>query len=211
MAKESNRPAAKASLQVHPTPATTGGSAPVTARMAGGLQDLRLPVSPTAVPLRTALQNLAKAINIAFDSDFLDNELEAVYKAARVAKGTVEIQHADYIGLGDGVFATLGKVGKSVQLTFRGPDPASPAGKQRHAQAGSKPVAGLLHLLGRKLNLLQEFEDQVPTYVEQLLDRLEAVNMIVGWNREEWEITTKAIGLDVVIRPRHPSAASKPS
>jgi hypothetical protein len=179
--------------------------------MAGSLQDLRLPVSPAAVPVRTALQNLAKAINIAFDSDFLDNELEAVYKAARVTKGTVEIQHADYIGLGDGVFATLGKVGRSVQLTFRGPDPASPTGKQRHARAGSKPVAGLLHLLGRKLNLLQEFEDQVPTYVEQLLDRLEAVNMIVGWNREEWEITTKAIGLDVVIRPRHQPAAEEPS
>ncbi len=26
--------------------------------------------------------------------------------------------------------------------------------------------------------------------VEQMLDRLEAARMIVGWNRTEWEITT---------------------
>ena len=196
------RPEPSAPMHLHAGPAVSGQSGPVTARVAGGLQDLRLPISPTAVPIRTALQNLAKAINIAFDAHFLENELEAVYKVAKVVKGTVEIQHADYIGLGDGVFATLGKVGKSLQLTLRGPDPGAPAGKQSLAQRGRKPISGLLNLLGRKLNLLQEYEDQVPFYVEQMLDRLEAANMIVGWSRDDWHISTKAIGLDVVISPR---------
>jgi hypothetical protein len=209
MPKPPHRREPPASLQLHAGPVVTGPGGPVTARVAGGLQDLRLPISPTAVPLRTALQNLAKAINIAFDAHFLENELEAVYKVARVVKGTVEIQHADYIGLGDGVFATLGKVGKSLQLTLRGPDPASPAGKQSYAQRGRKPISGLFDLLGRKLNLLQEFEDQVPSYVEQMLDRLEAANMIVGWSRDDWQITTKSIGLDVVISPRLGEKKSK--
>jgi hypothetical protein len=187
--------------------ARPGGDGTITARKAGGLRDMMLPVSPSEVPLPKALQNLAKAINIAFSSDFLENELEQVYKAARVRKGTVEILHGDYIGLGDGVFATIGKVGKSFQLTLRGPDFTSPEGKailQKHG-AGKKRVRGVANFLGRKLDLLQEYEDKVPTYVEQLLDRLEAAHMITGWQRDEWEISTRLVGLDVVIQP--PTAA----
>ncbi|HMP60490.1 MAG TPA: hypothetical protein PKD86_14170 [Gemmatales bacterium] len=121
---------------------------------------------------------------------------------ARVSKGTVEILHSDYIGLGDGVFATIGKVGRSIQLTLRGPDPAGPEGKRQQSARGRRPITGVLNLLGRKLDFLQEFEDQVPAYVEQLLDRLEAANMVTGWCRSEWVITTKLVGLDVVLRPR---------
>src|SRR5262245_45520072 len=103
--------------------AARGGRGTVTARQAAGLYDMQLPVSPSAVPVAKALQNLAKAINIAFEGGFLENELESVYKGARVRKGTVEIMHSEYIGLGDGIFAKFGRFAKSVQLTFRGPDP----------------------------------------------------------------------------------------
>src|SRR5688500_3368130 len=130
------------------------GDGTITARKAGGLRDMMLPVSPAEVPLGKALQNLAKAINIALSSDFLENELEQVYKAARVRKGTVEILHGNYIGLGDGVFATIGKVGKSFQLTLRGPDFTSPEGKailQKHG-TGKKRVRGVANFLGRKLD-----------------------------------------------------------
>src|SRR5207244_3705023 len=88
------------------------GKGTVTARKAAGLFDMKLPVSPSAIPIDKAIQNMAKAINIAFESDFLETELESVYKAARVRKGTVEILHGDYIGLGDGVFAEVGKLAK---------------------------------------------------------------------------------------------------
>lgn len=167
------------------------GQGTITARKAGGLRDLLLPVSPLKVPLAKALQNLAKAINVALTSDFLENELEKVYKTARVRKGTVEILHGDYIGLGDGVFATVGKVGKSLQLTLRGPDPASPEGKAILQRQGRSTFGGMMNFIGRKLDLVQEYEDMVPTYVEQLFDRLEAAQMIVGWSRDEWEITTR--------------------
>lgn len=184
---------------------TDGG---VTARMAGGLRDMKLPISPQAVPVKAALQNLAKAINIAFTQDFLENELEGVFKSARVKNGAVEIQHEEYIGLGDGIFANVGRLGKSIALTLRGPDPASPLGKKGFEEKGRRPIAGVFNLLGRKLNLLQEFEDQLPAYVEQMLDRLEAMNMVVGWSRDEWDIKTKLIGLDVVITP---AASAEPA
>ncbi len=35
--------------------------------------------------------------------------------------------------------------------------------------------------------MLQEFEDKVPFYVEQTLDRLEAKRIIRDWNRNECE------------------------
>src|SRR5437773_641820 len=108
--------------------AATPGQGTITARKAGGLRDMMLPVSPSEVPVAKALQNIAKAINVALTSDFLENELEPAYKLARVRKGTVEIVHGDYIGLGDGVLANIGKVGKSLQLSLHGPDPASPEG-----------------------------------------------------------------------------------
>jgi hypothetical protein len=177
------------------------GRGTVTARQAAGLYDMKLPVSPSAVPVAKALQNLAKAINVAFEGGFLENELESVYKAARVRKGTVEILHSEYIGLGDGIFAKIGRFAKSFQLTFRGPDPASPEGKKLYEQKGRKPLRGLLNLIGRKLDLIQEYEDQVPVYVEQLLDRLESTKIIEGWNRDEWKISTQVIGIDVIITP----------
>jgi hypothetical protein len=177
------------------------GKGTVTARKAAGLFDMKLPVSPTAIPVDKALQNMAKAINIAFESDFLETELEDVYKAARVRKGAVEILHGDYIGLGDGVFAEVGKLAKSLQLTLRGPDPASPEGKKLIEQHGRRTLRGVVNFLGRKLDILQEFEKKVPTYVQQMLDRLEATNLITGWNRSEWDIRTKYIGLDVIMTP----------
>jgi hypothetical protein len=173
----------------------------ITVRKAGGLRDLKLPVSPRQVPLAKALQNMAKAINVALTHEFLETPLDEVYVSARVRKGKVEILHGDYFGLGDGIFATLGKIGKSIQLSFHGPDPASPEGRTRYEKKGRSVLSGVFNLIGRKLDLLQEFEDQVPTYVEQMLDRLEAAGMIEGWSREDWEITTKIIGLDAVITP----------
>jgi hypothetical protein len=204
-----DRPAGKPAdvnpMAVGVAAAVAGGKegATVTARSAGGLRDMALCVSPAKVPVAKALQNLAKAVNLALTHDFLETELDVVYKAARVRNGAVEIVHEEYIGLGDGVLASLGKVGKSIQLTFRGPDPASPTGEKVFQEKGRhRPLAGLVNFLGRKLNLLQEYEDQVPSYVEQMLDRLEAANMITDWDRGDWDITTKVIGLDVVIKPR---------
>jgi hypothetical protein len=178
------------------------GKGDVTARKAGGLTDMQLPVSPKAVDRTTALENMAKAINVALQGDFLETKLEPVYKAARVYEGAVQIQHEDYMGLGDGVFASVGKSLKSFELTFRGPDPASPEGKAWIEKHGGGSIRGFLGFLGRKLDLMQEFEDKVPSYVEQMLDRLEAAKMITGWNRTEWEISTQLIGLDVVITPK---------
>jgi hypothetical protein len=110
--------------------------------------------------------------------------------------------HRDYIGLGDGWTAKVGKTLKSIRLTWKGLDPASPEGKAARLQeAPNRPVAGLLNLLGRKFNVLQEFEDKVPMYVEQMFDRLEATRVVTGWSRSEWEITTETIGLDVFIAP----------
>jgi hypothetical protein len=180
----------------------------VTARQAGGLVDMMLPVSPAKAPVKKALENLAKAINLALQADFLESELDRAYKAARVRKGMVQILHKDYIGLGDGVFAKFGRAAKSFQLSLRGPDPASPEGQALYEKSGhdAKPLGGLINLLGRKMDFLQEYEDQVPTYVEQMLDRLEAAHMITGWSRDEWEITTTTVGLDVLLKPLAPPA-----
>lgn len=173
----------------------------VTARRAGEVADLGLCVSPRKTDVKKALQNMAKAVNLALQGNFLETELESVYKAARVRKGRVEILHEDYIGLGDGIMANVGRTVKSITLTLQGPDPASPEGKKWIAQNGQSMYRGVLSLLGRKLNMLQEFEDSVPFFVEQMLDRLEAVRVIVEWHREEWEIGTTNIGLDVFMTP----------
>ena len=180
-------------------PNSTGKA--ITARKAGGMKDLELCVSHTKVPLREALQNIAQAINLALQEDYLETDLDRVYKGARVRKGAVEVKHRDYIGLGDGVFASLGKLNKSFQLTLKGPDPASPEGREAIEKHGGGPISGLVSLMGRKLDLLQEFEDKVPLYVEQAFDRLEAKGMIVDWHRHEWEISTTFIGLDIIIKP----------
>ena len=41
----------------------------------------------------------------------------------------------------------------------------------------------------------------MPAYVEQMFDRLEASGIIVGWNRDDWDIWTTSIGLDIRIAP----------
>ena len=181
----------------------------VTARKAGGLVDMKLPVSPTSTSLNECLENMAKAINLALQSDFLETELERVYSVARVSRGKVQVLHRDYIGLGDGILAKVGKAARSIQLTLRGPDPASPEGKAALRRGESGSVKGLFNLIGRKLDLLQEFEDKVPMFVEQMLDRLEAARMIQGWNRTEWTIETATIGLDISISPVLPRKEKK--
>jgi hypothetical protein len=181
--------------------AEPAGSEPITARKAGDIADLLLCISPTRVAVPVALRNLAKALNLALKSDFIETPLDGVCRAARVQKGIVEVLHKDYIGLGDGIFAAIGKGAKSFSLTMKGPDAASPEGQEWIKQHGGGPLRGVLNLLGRKMNLLQEFEDKVPVYVEQTLDRLEAARVLTDWNRNEWQITTTVIGLDVLICP----------
>ena len=177
------------------------GGGPITARKAGDIADLQLCVSPVRQPVAMALRNMAKALNLALKSDFIETPLDDVYRASRVHDGMVQILHRDYIGLGDGVFASLGKAAKSFCLTMRGPDAASPEGQAWIQAHGGGALGGVLSLLGRKMNLLQEFEDKVPVYVEQTLDRLEAARVVTDWHRNEWRISTTLIGLDVLIRP----------
>jgi hypothetical protein len=177
------------------------GDGEVTARMAGGLVDMNLSISPRKNSVPVALRNLAKAINLALKNDFLETDLDHVYKVARVWKGKVQILHKDYIGLGDGLFASIGRAAKSMQLTLRGPDAASPEGAAWIAENGSSAFRGLLDMFGRKLNLLQEYEDKVPMYVQLTLDRLEARRIISDWNRQEWKISTSLVGLDALLEP----------
>ncbi len=173
----------------------------VTARKAGGITDMALDVSPKSVPKDQALRNMAKAINIALKADYLETELDRVYKGARVSDGKVQIMHRDYIGLGDGLFAQIGRTVKSFRLTFRGPDAGSPEGEEWIRQHGKGSLTGVLNLIARKLNLIEEFEDELPIYVQQMLDRLEAQRIIVHWHRNEWTIDTTTVGLDVMLEP----------
>lgn len=179
----------------------TEDSGKVTARKAGGITDLDLDVSPNSVSKTLALRNMAKALNIALKADYLETELDQVYKGARVYKGQVQIMHREYIGLGDGFFAQIGRTLKSFRLTFRGPDAGSPEGEAWIKEHGNGSFSGVLNLLGRKLNLIQEYEDKVPIFVEQTLDRLEAQRIVMNWHRDEWSITTTAVGLDVILEP----------
>jgi hypothetical protein len=197
-----SRPAATDDFQLAVAVSSEGDSGKVTARKAGGISDLDLDVSPNSVSSVEALRNMAKAINIALKADYLETELDQVYKGARVYKGRVQIMHRDYIGLGDGFFAQIGRTLKSFRLTFRGPDAGSPEGDAWIKEHGNGSLSGVLNLLGRKLNLIQEFEDKVPVFVEQMLDRLEAQRIIANWHRDEWSITTTTVGLDVLLEPQ---------
>ena len=161
---------------------------------------MALGVDPRVVGLKAATQNLAKAINVAFQSDYGENYLEAVYQAAIVRQGEVRVVHKEYFGFGDNFFGRLGMLCRSVGLTFQGSDPASPEGQKRITERGPSSIRGLFSLLGRKLDLVAEFEDRVPAYVEQMFDRLEASGIIDGWDRDQWEITTTRIGLNILIR-----------
>ena len=182
--------------------AGTGESGTVTARKAGGLRDMSLEVSPHKVGVKAALQHLAKAVNIAFQTDFGENYLESVYQAAIVKRDQVHIIHREYFGFGDTWFGQFGRLLRSLQLTLEGPDPASPEGQQRIIDKGPATIRGILSLIGRKLDLVAEYEDRVPAYVEQMFDRLEASGIILGWDRNDWEIWTTQIGLDIRIAPR---------
>ena len=186
------------------TGANDGGT--VTARRAGGLRDMVMEVNPTKVGVKAALQHLAKAVNIAFQTDFGENYLESVYQAAIVRRGEVYIIHKEYFGFGDNWFGEFGRLIRSMQLTLEGPDPASPEGRQRIEAKGPSSIRGLLNLIGRKLDLVAEYEDRVPAYVEQMFDRLEASGIILGWDRNDWEIWTTQIGLDIRIAPKEPQA-----
>lgn len=183
---------------------TAGPGGVVTARQAGGLKDLALEVDPDVVGVKGALQHLAKAINIAFQTDFGENYLESVYQAAVVIGGEVRVVHKEYFGFRPNWFGQFGRLIRSLQLTFAGPDPVSPEGQRRIAERGASSIRGLLNLLGRKLDLVPEFEDRVPVAVEQMLDRLEASGIITGWDRDDWDIWTTKIGLDIRIAPRAP-------
>ena len=184
-----------------------GESGTVTARKAGGLRDMALEVNPRKVGVKAALQHLAKAVNIAFQTDFGENYLESVYQAAIVRRDQVHIIHREYFGFGDNWFGQFGRLIRSLQLTFEGPDPASPEGRQRIIDKGPSTIRGIFSLIGRKLDLVAEYEDRVPAYVEQMFDRLEASGIILGWDRNDWEIWTTQIGLDIRIEPK-PSAGS---
>ena len=173
----------------------------ITARQAGEITDLDMSISPRVNKPQVALRHLAKAMNIALKIDFIETELDRVYKAARVHQGRLKVLHLDYIGLGDGLLASLGKSVRSFRLTFQGPDAGSPEGQQWIEEHGNAPVSGFFSLIGRKLNLLQEYEDKVPFYVEQTLDRLEAKRIIKDWHRNEWKIETTLVGLDIIMTP----------
>ncbi len=189
---------------------SAGESGTVTARKAGGLRDMGLDVDLRKVGVQGALQHLAKAINIAFQTDYGENYLESVYQAAIVRRGEVHIIHREYFGFGDNWFGQFGRLIRSLQLTLEGPDPASPEGQQRIVEKGPSTIRGILSLIGRKLDLVAEYEDRVPAYVEQTFDRLEASGIIMGWDRSQWEIWTTQIGLDIRIAPRPEVAATEP-
>ncbi len=185
--------------------ARPGREGTVTARKAGGLRDMGLEVDPRKVGVHAALQHLAKAVNIAFQTDYGENYLESVYQAALLRRGEVTIVHREYFGFGDTWFGQFGRLVRSLELTLQGPDPASPDGQRQIAEKGPRSIRGILNLIGRKLDIITEYEDRVPAYVEQMFDRLEASGIIVGWNRDDWEIWTTNIGLDIRIAARSPA------
>jgi hypothetical protein len=163
---------------------------------------MALDVDPERVGLPAALQHLAKAVNIAFQTDYGENFLESVYQAAIVRRGEIHIIHREYFGFGDSWFGQFGRLLRSLQLTLDGPDPASPEGQKRISEKGPATIRGLLNVVARKLDLVAEYEDRVPAYVEQMFDRLEASGIIVGWDRDDWDVETSRIGLDIRISPK---------
>jgi hypothetical protein len=187
--------------------AGSGEAGTVTARRAGGLRDMALEVNPRKAGVKAALQHLAKAVNIAFQTDFGENYLESVYQAAIVRRGEVHIIHREYFGFGDSWFSQFGRLIRSLELTLEGPDPASPEGQKQIAEKGPASIRGILNLIGRKLDLVAEYEDRVPAYVEQMFDRLEASGIILGWDRNDWDVWTTHIGLDIRIAPKSEVAA----
>src|SRR5437879_12639924 len=111
------------------TNASDGGT--VTARKAGGLRDMAMQVNPRQVGVKAALQHLAKAVNIAFQTDYGENYLESVYQAAVVRNDEIQIIHREYFGFKDTWLCQFGMLLRSLQLTLDGPDPASPDAQRR--------------------------------------------------------------------------------
>ena len=74
---------------------------------------------------------------------------------------------------------------------------SKPAAPRREAENEAKAVLRTVRVSPRKLDLVAEYEDRVPAYVEQMFDRLEGSGIIVGWNRDDWEIRTTRVGLDI--------------
>jgi hypothetical protein len=194
-------PAASGEIGLGVAVSADAGTGTVTARRAGGLRDMGLQVDPEEVGVKAALQHLAKAVNIAFQTDYGENYLESVYQAAIVRNGEVHVVHKEYFGFPENWVGRFGMLIRSMQLTLEGPDPASPEGMKRIAEKGPASIRGVLNLIGRKLDLVAEFEDRVPAYVEQMFDRLEASGIIVGWDRDDWDIWTTTIGLNIRIAP----------
>ena len=132
-----------------------------------------------------------------------DDAVEPPFEAAGQPEiRPVDRQHERVIS---GPLRALGQFGRllrSLQLTLEGPDPASPEGQRRIAERGASSIRGILNLVGRKLDLVSEYEARVPAYVEQMFDRLEASVIIVGWDRDDWEIWTTTIGLNIRISPK---------
>src|SRR5262249_53424708 len=92
-------------------------SVTVTARKGGGVLDMSLDVDPEHAGVRAALQHLAKAVNIAFQTDYGENYLESVYQAAVVLKGEIRIIHREYFGFQPTWFGQFGRLLRSLQLT----------------------------------------------------------------------------------------------
>ena len=51
--------------------------------------------------------------------------------------------------------------------------PVKPGSIRRAGSCHPASIRGILNLVGRKLDLVAEYEDRVPAYVEQMFDRLE--------------------------------------
>jgi len=80
--------------------------------------------------VQCALQHLAKAINIAFQTDYGENYLESVYQAAIVRRARCTSFIASNFGFGDNWFGQFGRLIRSLQLTLEGPDRLHPRGKR---------------------------------------------------------------------------------
>ncbi len=195
-------PGASGDVSVAVAASGDSGGGTVTARKAGGLRDVSLEVDLKAVGVKAALQHLAKAINIAFQTDYGENYLEAVYQAAIVRNGEILVVHKEYFGFRENWFGSFGMLLRSMQLTLDGPDPVSPEGQRRIVEKGPASIRGLLNLVARKLDLVAEYEDRVPAYVEQMFDRLEASGIITGWDRSDWDVWTTTVGLNIKIAPK---------
>ena len=103
-------PTRRTTRSTSPSPPRPIGGGTITARKAGGLRDVGMIVDPREVGIPAALQHLAKGVNIAFQTDYGENYLEAVYQAAIVYDDEIRIVHKEYFGFGQSWFSQLGKL-----------------------------------------------------------------------------------------------------